>query len=103
MYTIPKPEFPRPEKRRESWLNLNGSWEFQLFAQGTEEQEKNIASRRTQYDRTIQVPFSWVCPLSGVQENVAGIGWYRRTVEFAPKGRLFLCFGAVDYKADVYA
>ena len=39
MLTIPKPEFPRPEKRRENWLNLNGSWDFQLFAKESEEQE----------------------------------------------------------------
>ena len=99
MHAIPKPEFPRPEKRRESWLNLNGSWQFELFAAGSEAAEK--AFDRANYTRTIQVPFSWVCPLSGVEEKVAGIGWYRREVEFAPKGRLFLCFGAVDYKADV--
>ena len=49
--------------------------------------------QRTQYDRTIQVPFSWVSPLSGVEEKTAGIGWYRRTVQYAACGRLFLCFG----------
>lgn len=102
MNTIPKPEFPRPEKRRESWLNLNGSWQFELFAAGQEENERQFAASRMQYGRTIQVPFSWVCPLSGVKENVAGIGWYRRTVEYPKRNRLFLCFGAVDYVADVY-
>ena len=100
MNTIPRPEFPRPEKRREKWLNLNGPWEFELFAEGKEEEEKSF--ERIEYSRTIQVPFSWVCPLSGIRENVAGIGWYRRTVSFETSGRVFLCFGAVDYKADVY-
>ena len=100
MFSIPKPEFPRPEKERLSWLNLNGSWDFALFPAGSE--EKEAAFDRKSYDRTIQVPFSWVSPLSGVCEDVAGIGWYRRSVEYAPKGRLFLCFGAVDYTADVY-
>ncbi|MBQ9950827.1 MAG: glycoside hydrolase family 2 [Clostridia bacterium] len=100
MHFIPKPEFPRPEKQRENWLNLNGQWDFKLFAAGNEEAEK--AFDRAGYDREITVPFSWVCPLSGVEEKVAGIGWYKREVEFAKKGRLFLCFGAVDYKADVY-
>jgi len=100
MHAIPKPEFPRPEKRREGWLNLNGQWDFKLFPAGNEDAEK--AFDRAGYDREITVPFSWVCPLSGVQENVAGIGWYRREVEYAPKARLFLCFGAVDYVADAY-
>lgn len=102
MKTIPKPEFPRPERRREKWLNLNGTWDFQLFAQGNEAAEKDFEQNRSQYDRTIQVPFSWVCPLSEVHENVAGTGWYRREVSFETCGRVFLCFGAVDYKADVY-
>ena len=82
MHCIPKPEFPRPEKRRDNWLNLNGSWQFELFAAGKEETEKRFCADRVQYSRTIQVPFSWVCPLSGVEENVAGIGWYRRMVEY---------------------
>ena len=102
MFSIPKPEFPRPEKERLSWLNLNGSWDFALFPAGSEESEKSFSIQRQSYDRKIQVPFSWVSPLSEVCENVAGIGWYRRSVNFAPKGRLFLCFGAVDYFADVY-
>ena len=57
-------------------MNLNGSWQFELFAAGKEEDEKAFGANRTKYHRTIQMPFSWVCPLSGVEENVAGIGWY---------------------------
>ena len=87
---------------RHAALNLNGDWDFKLFPAGEEAAEQTFADGRADYDRTIVVPFSWVAPLSKVQENVAGIGWYRRTVRFAPKGRLFLCFGAVDYVADVY-
>ena len=46
MPCIPKPEFPRPEKRRDSWLNLNGSWQFELFAAGEEEKEKQFSESR---------------------------------------------------------
>lgn len=91
MHAIPKPEFPRPEKRRENWLNLNGQWDFRLFPAGAEEAEKSFAANRSAYDREIAVPFSWVCPLSGVEEDVAGIGWYRRAVSYQKKNRLFLC------------
>lgn len=102
MHCIPKPEFPRPEKRRESWQNLNGTWDFRLFPAGSEEAEKVFAADRKAFDRKITVPFSWVSKLSDVGEDVAGIGWYKREIEHAKNGRLFLCFGAVDYKADVY-
>lgn len=102
MSYIPKPEFPRPEKERKAWLNLNGEWDFMLFPVGSEENERTFSENRASYDRKIVVPFSWVSPLSGVRENKAGIGWYRRTVRYERQKRLFLCFGAVDYVADVY-
>ncbi len=28
--TIPRPEHPRPQLVRGSWLNLNGPWQFEL-------------------------------------------------------------------------
>ena len=102
MGMIPRPEYPRPDRQRSSWQNLNGEWAFRLFPAGAEEQEQLFARERGTYDRTIQVPFSWASPLSGVHDKAAGVGWYRRSVRHQRKGRLFLCFGAVDYLADVY-
>lgn len=26
--TLPRPEYPRPQKVRDAWLNLNGPWQF---------------------------------------------------------------------------
>ena len=63
---IPKPEFPRPDRERKDWLNLNGEWDFKLLPDGVGE---DCAEN---FDRKIQVPFSWVSPLSGVGENVKG-------------------------------
>ena len=50
--------YPRPQMKRDSYLNLNGKWEF-------------TASKKapTQYDRTIQVPFCPESLLSLVQEH----------------------------------
>lgn len=28
--TIPRPEYPRPQFVRESWINLNGVWDFEI-------------------------------------------------------------------------
>ena len=30
MNTIPRPEYPRPQMVRQNWINLNGSWEFEI-------------------------------------------------------------------------
>ena len=93
---IPKPEFPRPDRERKNWMNLNGKWDFRLIPEGAD--ENSVEG----FDKKIIVPFSWASPLSGVGENVKGIGWYRRTASFSAEGSVFLCFGAVDYLADVY-
>ena len=26
--SIPRPEYPRPQFRRDGWMNLNGQWDF---------------------------------------------------------------------------
>ena len=93
---ICKPEFPRPDRERSSWLNLNGEWDFKLLPDGKGDDAPGG------YDRKINVPFSWTSPLSGVNENVAGVGWYSRKASFEKHGRLFLCVGAADYLCDVY-
>lgn len=102
MNYVPKPEFPRPEFERKKWQNLNGDWEFKLFPVGSEKQEQDFAQSRESYLLHITVPFSWSCPLSGVGQDAAGVGWYRRTVNFSSEGSVFLCFGAVDYGCDVF-
>ena len=29
-YTIPRPEHPNPQRKRESFINLNGEWMFEI-------------------------------------------------------------------------
>ena len=33
---IPRPEYPRPQLRRESFFNLNGVWDYSLTPSGDE-------------------------------------------------------------------
>ncbi len=102
---IPRPEHPRPDFRREQWLNLNGDWEFRFdpHDHGIEEQWWNPG---TPFDRRITVPYGWESRLSGIQEtNGPQIGWYRR--EFRPPAdwqgsRVWLRFEAVDWAARVW-
>ena len=93
-------EYPRPQMRRDSYLNLNGRWEYAI----TDSDESP-----PRWDGTILVPFSPESALSGVGRSLqpGQTLWYRREVivpqGFIPAdGRLLLHFGAVDQEAAVY-
>ena len=94
----PLPEYPRPLMQRDSWMNLNGLWDYAVLPVGASYEKP---------DGRILVPFCIESALSGVGRSV-GAGenlWYRRTftVPKAWKGqRVLLHFGAVDWKADVW-
>ena len=78
---IPLPEHPRPDFMRSEWLNLNGNWHFKFDEKnnGIKEGWSNFADNY--FDKTIVVPFSWACPLSGINDTKQLIGWYRRNLE----------------------
>lgn len=93
-------EYPRPQMRRNSYLNLNGRWEYAIT-------DSDESPRH--WDGTILVPFSPESTLSGVGRSLqpGQTLWYRREVivpqGFIPAdGRLLLHFGAVDQEAAVY-
>lgn len=93
-------EYPRPQMRRDSYLNLNGRWEYAIA-------DSDESPRH--WDGTILVPFSPESALSGVGRSLqpGQTLWYRREVivpqGFIPAdGRLLLHFGAVDQEAAVY-
>ena len=93
------PEYPRPLLERQSWLNLNGEWEYAI-------QEKGKAEPAA-FDGKILVPFAVESSLSGVQKSVNEKQelWYKRTftIPAAWKGKpVLLNFGAVDWRADVF-
>jgi hypothetical protein len=92
------PEYPRPQLRRERWLNLNGVW--QLAVAKKDEPPpfgKELPER-------ILVPFPVESALSGVMKPAERL-WYRRTFT-VPAGwarqRVLIHFGAVDWEATVY-
>lgn len=95
----PLPEYPRPQLRRNSYLNLNGIWEYAI----TKTAEKPAAMQGE-----IVVPFSPETPLSGVGHILQPDEylWYRRSVTlpegFFQGGRLLLHFGAVDQCCTVW-
>lgn len=116
-------EYPRPQFQRDSWMNLNGLWEYAITGD---------KKRPDQMDGQIQVPFSPECSRSGVERHLkpGEYLWYYRTVElsigkpedadcgekqklqekepgsriqFNEEGkRLLLHFGAVDKRCRVW-
>ncbi|MCS7460497.1 glycoside hydrolase family 2 [Paenibacillus doosanensis] len=100
-----RPEYPRPDWQRHDWLNLNGSWEFMFDGKDEGLTEEWYLAGGPAFDRQIQVPFSWVSPLSGIGEDVKGTAWYAKRVKWSPshkEHRVFLRFGAVDYRCRLW-
>ena len=91
-------EYPRPQLVRDSYISLNGEWEYAI--------SKNPAIPSS-FDGNINVPYSPETPLSGVNKIVHPDEWlfYRKELEF-PEGfirdKVILHFGAVDQIAEVY-
>ena len=90
--------YPRPQMRRDSWLNLNGVWDF------TVTEWENLPQT---YDRTIRVPFCTESTLSGIGEHFpedSGLT-YRKMVRLPDgfnRGRVLLHIGAADQISAVY-
>ena len=84
--------YPRPQMKRESYVNLNGTWDFSVDEDKT---------------RGIRVPFCPESALSGVKEHFpeGAILTYRRRFtlpEGFNRGRVLLHVGAADQHAMVY-
>ena len=92
-------EYPRPQYQRDSYLNLNGKWNYALREKGQNLEDK--------YDGDILVPFSIESPLSGVGKSLKpGMSlFYNKKVDLTKiknNGRFLLNFGAVDQETDIY-
>ncbi|WP_337042455.1 glycoside hydrolase family 2 protein [Emticicia sp. 17c] len=100
---IPLPEHPRPDFERADWQNLNGNWAFEFDKNDVGLAQKWQASAKP-FTKTINVPFPWGAPLSGVKDE-ADIAWYKKQIVIKPewKGkRVFVTIGASDWKTTVW-
>jgi beta-galactosidase/beta-glucuronidase len=112
LISIPRPEYPRPQLRRQDWTNLNGEWSFAFddsdagLAKGWQNvTTEDLRSANSPFERRIIVPFCYQSKLFGIGETAFhDVVWYVRAFEYTPAGdeRLLLHFGAVDYRAMVW-
>ena len=94
----PLQEYPRPQFRRKSYINLNGWWHYAITKRDVEP---------TRFDGKILVPFSPESTLSGVgrQLKPSEYLWYFTQFELPHsfvKDIVLLHFGAVDSICDVF-
>ena len=101
---MPRPEYPRPQMRREGWMNLNGEWEFEMDP-GVSGVSRGLPAE-AHLKGSILVPFCPESRLSGVgYTDFVRAVWYRRTFtlpEEAKGKEICLHFGAADYRTEVY-
>ncbi|KAI7777963.1 hypothetical protein LA080_002875 [Diaporthe eres] len=106
--SYPRPDFQRPNL---SWTSLNGVWDFYFDDEDAGLGENwHLTSPPSSLKRTIQVPYAFQTPASGINERAAHeVLWYSRTIkdirtdEARKRGdRLLLRFGAVDYECQAW-
>ncbi|MBO4413596.1 MAG: hypothetical protein J5830_02705 [Clostridia bacterium] len=102
---IPRQEHPKPQFRRDNWLNLNGVWEFEKDS-GNSGSERGFEDKNHVFPLKINVPFCPQSTLSGIADtDFMSSVWYRRTFVLSEAdldGRIVLHFGACDYFTTVF-
>ena len=102
---IPRSEHPRPQFKRNNWINLNGEWNF-CFDNGRSGIARKLYENSDCFDKKIIVPFCVESELSGIghKDFIYGV-WYNRTFTISDihaKGRTVLHFGAADFETTVF-
>ena len=89
--------YPRPQMKRESFINLNGWWDLAVSEEGR---------MPGAFRQKIRVPFVPESLLSGIHEPVpdGSTLWYRRKIRILPeKGkRVLLHIGAADQRTTLW-
>lgn len=92
---LPLNDYPRPQMQRDSFINLNGKWQYAIL---------DKSEKLNGYQGEIIVPFSPESILSGVEKQVkpTDVLYYYRRFDFNKENDVVLLhFGAVDYSCKV--
>ncbi|MFD0693298.1 glycoside hydrolase family 2 protein [Paenibacillus sp. GCM10027628] len=97
-------DYPRPQFVRDSWLNLNGEWDFRFDDNNAGEAEQWF--KQLNGDLKITVPFTYETKASGIgEEKFHPNVWYERALEIPKEqegNKVILHFQAVDYIAKLW-
>lgn len=95
---------PRPDFSRNNWEILNGYWNFCFDDKDVGMKEQWFSA--PDFNLTINVPFSYQSERSGIKDKgIHSILWYSTAFNLSDSIQMpdiHLCFGAVDYHADVW-
>ena len=102
----PRPEHPRPQFQRDTWLSLNGRWTYTFdFGKSGMNAGRELFRSRGFAD-SILAPFCPESALSGVgYTDFIEAMWQHRTIDVPAEWRgkrVLLHFGGVDYEAEVF-
>lgn len=102
--SVPRKEYPRPQFERTEWINLNGTWSYQIDPSGTGI-ERNFKESKG-FEGNILVPFSPESKLSGVgYTDFIEHLWYQRNIQIPAEWsekKILLNFGGVYYESEIY-
>ncbi|WP_173915430.1 glycoside hydrolase family 2 protein [Halobacillus sp. Marseille-Q1614] len=97
-------DYPRPQFRREHWLDLNGEWQF-AFDDAEEGEENGWYQNAGALPDKILVPYAYQSKKSGIHTNVHhDVVWYKRSFfwEKEVQKEYILHFEASDYHTKVW-
>lgn len=91
-------QYPRPDMVRNSWMNLNGIWDYAITARDTKPEK---------WDGTILVPYPVESALSGVKKRVSENEnlWYKRSFRIPNvwnRKHILLNFEACDWETTIW-
>lgn len=100
-----KKDYPRPQLVRDTWENLNGTWDFAFDDNASGENEKWYETFPIQ--KKIEVPFTYETKASGIgEERPHEIVWYKKEIivddSVLSNKHLLLHFEGVDFFTKVW-
>ena len=104
MNNIPRCEHPRPDRKRDAWINLNGQWDFEIDNAKVGIEKKFF--ERPSLDKKITVPFSPESVLSGLgHTDFMNAVWYRKNIDIPTEWsgkHIILHIDACDHTTRVF-